>query len=177
VTSSYVAWETTTYGLQVLPEEADKVKWQEGWFERDATGRRVWRKRKLVWADDGGEINYRRWWKNRFLSTAKDYVPAGDAIRRAADSSWWNWDQGSRLFHWRWPEFYQEVIRDGLRVHFQDAPPAYRKSQRDISDEVVKAQVIAKLLKVRERGYISPGMVESLTAFFERSQKGSTTFD
>jgi hypothetical protein len=30
----------------------------------------------------------------------------------------------------------------------------------------VKAKVIAKLLKVRKRGYISAGMVESLTAFF-----------
>jgi hypothetical protein len=50
--------------------------------------------------------------------------------------------------------------------------PKYRKSQRDISDpEVisdpkVKAKVSAKLDKVRARGYISPGVVESLTSFF-----------
>jgi hypothetical protein len=52
-------------------------------------------------------------------------------------------------------------------VHFQSSPPKYRRAQRDIKDEEVKAKVIAKLTKVRERGYISPGMAESLTAFFE----------
>jgi hypothetical protein len=52
-------------------------------------------------------------------------------------------------------------------VHFQSAPPQYRQAQRDISDAAIKAKVIEKLTKVRKRGYISPGMVESLTSFFE----------
>jgi hypothetical protein len=45
-------------------------------------------------------------------------------------------------------------------------PPKYCRSQRDISDDAVKLQVIKKLMKVREQGYIAPGFVESLTAFF-----------
>jgi hypothetical protein len=73
---------------------------------------------------------------------------------------------GHALFHWHWPKFYQEVIRDGLKVFFQAEPPKYKKSQRDISDPEVKTKVSAKLDKVRARGYISPGIVESLTAFF-----------
>lgn len=92
--------------------------------------------------------------------------PARDAIARAAKTSWWGWDSGSRPFHWRWPSFYQEVIRDGLKVHFQGTPPKYRKQQRDMSDKGMKLQVIKKLLKARQRGYIAPGMVDSLTAFF-----------
>jgi hypothetical protein len=72
-----------------------------------------------------------------------------------------------RPFHWRWPTFYQGVIRDGLEVHFQSTPPKYGRAQRDIKDEEVKAKVMAKLTKVREQGYISPGMAESLMAFFE----------
>jgi hypothetical protein len=35
-----------------------------------------------------------------------------------------------------------------------------------MSNEAMKLQVIKKLLKARERGYIAPGMIESLTAFF-----------
>jgi hypothetical protein len=58
------------------------------------------------------------------------------------------------------------VIRDGLQVHFHSDPPKYWKSQQYISDPKVKAQVTAKIEKVRARGYISPGVVESLTAFF-----------
>jgi hypothetical protein len=54
-----------------------------------------------------------------------------------------------------------------LKVHFQSSPPKYPRAQCNIKDEEVKAKVIAKLTKVRERGYISPGMAESLTAFFE----------
>jgi hypothetical protein len=55
-------------------------------------------------------------------------------------------------------------MRDGLNVHFQSSPPKYRRAQRDIKDEETKARVLEKLKKVREGG---PGMVESITAFFE----------
>ena len=77
------------------------------------------------------------------------------------------WDAGVDPVDWGWPTFYQGVIRGGLKVNFQSSPPKYRRAQRDIKDEEVKAKVIEKLTKVRERGYISPGMAESLTAFFE----------
>jgi hypothetical protein len=93
-------------------------------------------------------------------------VPASDAIARAASSSWWNWDDGSTPFHWRWPAHYQDIIRDGLKVYFQQKPPRYRQAQRDVTDQAVKQKIIEKLAKVRSRGYIAPGLVESLTAFF-----------
>jgi hypothetical protein len=58
------------------------------------------------------------------------------------------------------------MIRDGLKVHLLDPPPKYLRSQQDISNEAMKLQFIKKLMKVRERRYIAPGIVESLTAFF-----------
>jgi hypothetical protein len=55
-----------------------------------------------------------------------------------------------------------------LKVHFQDvSAPKYCKSQRDISDEAAKLQVIARLMKVCTWGYISARMVKSLMEFFE----------
>jgi hypothetical protein len=154
------------YCLDTNPNKIDEVKWKDDWVEVDVRGRKSWKKGRLEWSDDNGLHRYQKWWKNRFLVTHQDYEPAADAIRHAADSSWWSWDSGLRPFHWRWPTFYQEVIRDGLKVFFQAEPPKYQKSQRDISDLEVKAKVSAKLDRVRARGYISPGVVESLTAFF-----------
>jgi hypothetical protein len=119
------------------------------------------------WTKKKGDLEYKRWWEERFLAPSHDYIPGSDAVTQAAKSSWWGWDTGSHLFRWRWPPFYQDVIRDGLKVHFQSPPPSYRCAQQDIKDEDTKAKVIEKLKKVRERGYISPGMVVSLTAFFE----------
>jgi hypothetical protein len=150
VTTSYIEWARDKYALGYSKEHVDWLRWE------GAT---------CAWSKSGKD-DYRCWWKKHFLITHQDAVPARDALRRAAETSWWGWDSGSRPFHWRWPKFYQEVIRDGLKVHFQSAPPKYTKSQRDIPDEAMKMQVIKKLLKARKRGYIAPGVVESLTAFF-----------
>ena len=85
------------------------------------------------------------------LKCGDDLVPGRDAVLRAALSSWWGWDDGSRPFHWRWPEFYRERIRDGLKVHFQNPPPRYQIPQRDVLDPETKAKVVEKLPKVRAR--------------------------
>jgi hypothetical protein len=150
VTTAYITWAKEKYSLTNV---GDKVEW----IERKGS--------EYSWSK-GGRESYRWWWKERFLITHQDAIPAGDAISRAAKTTWWGWECGSRPFHWRWPKFYQEVIRDGLKVHFQDIPPKYKKSQRDMPNEAMKLQAIKKLLKARERGYIAPGLVESLTAFF-----------
>jgi hypothetical protein len=51
------------------------------------------------WAQDWHNL-YRKWWKDRLITTIEDIEPASDAIARAAKSSWWSWDDGSHLFHW-----------------------------------------------------------------------------
>jgi hypothetical protein len=45
-----------------------------------------------------------------------DLIPGIDAVPRAANVTWFEWDDESWPFHWRWPEFYQSGIRDGLKV-------------------------------------------------------------
>jgi hypothetical protein len=51
-------------------------------------------------------------------------------------------------------------------VYFQQQLTRYQKSQWDVSDKAVKMKIIEKLAKVRKRGYLALGLVESLTAFF-----------
>jgi len=58
------------------------------------------------------------------------------------------------------------VMRDGLEIHFQTKAPRYRNAQRVSKDPAEKKLVVEKLTKVRERRYIAPGYVVSLTAFF-----------
>jgi hypothetical protein len=111
-----------------------------------------------------------RWsdWHSLLKSTCPKDIEAGsDAVVRAARSSWWEWSDGSRPFHWRWPAEYIETIRDGLPVYFIQKPPRYTKAQQDIKEKNIKESVLKKLKKVRGRRYIAPGHVEALICFFE----------
>jgi hypothetical protein len=74
-------------------------------------------------------------------------------VIRAQRASWWEWDDGSRCFYWRWPGWYINTICDGLEVHFVGEKPRFRLAQRDIRGEAAKAKVIEKLMKMRKRRY------------------------
>jgi hypothetical protein len=53
-----------------------------------------------------------------------------------------------------------------LPVYFKGEKPAYRTAQRDTPDGATKAKVKEKLSAVRQRRYVQPGFVKSLTSFF-----------
>jgi hypothetical protein len=76
---------------------------------------------------------------------------AKDCITRAAESSWWDWLDVSRPFHWRWPEEYQKTMRDGLKLWHKGKPPTYMQPQRPESDPVQQNLMVDKLSKVLER--------------------------
>ena len=120
----------------------------------------VWR-----WSESGHAL-YCSWMRLIQRGRAADFAKGSEAIRRAAETTWWKWDQGSALFFWPWPGEYMERAWDGLKIFFVKPPPTYLTPQRDIVDKDVKARVKAKLDKVRRLGYIGPGEVLSLTAFF-----------
>ena len=46
----------------------------------------------------------------------KDLEVGRDAVGRAANASWWNWDIGSTLFFWRWPKWSKHDVRDGIKL-------------------------------------------------------------
>jgi hypothetical protein len=53
-----------------------------------------------------------------------------------------------------------------LPVYFKGKNPAYRTAQRDTPDGATKAKVKEKLSAVKQRRYVQPGFVKSLTSFF-----------
>jgi hypothetical protein len=113
VVSSYVKWMKEKYVIEEwMVDRTVKVNLAGGGDEWCGYGQD-----RYEW-ESGGRDFYRKWWKDRLVATIEDLIPASDAIARAAESSWWNWDDGSRPFHWRWPDHYQRVIRERVEGLF-----------------------------------------------------------
>ena len=97
----------------------------------------------------------------------KDITVGKDALTRLANASWWGWDQGSTLFFWRWPARHRKAVRDGTKLFVKkELLPHFFKRQLWPGDDNHRSKMIKKLEKVRSRGYILPGEVQSLTGFF-----------
>jgi hypothetical protein len=113
-----------------------------------------------------GQGSYSTWWHSE-SRLDKDTKVGLDCVRRVADCTWWEWDGGSTLFFWRWPEEFRVSVRDGTRLWIhEDKLPKYRRPQRDVSEVTMKRAMIQKLLKVKTRRYFEEGLVSALTSFF-----------
>jgi hypothetical protein len=141
-------------------------------FEHTALGTDPWPSSPLlptyVWSAEGlgGKTIYCHWWLRQWSKAGQELTLGQDVVARLSGASWWAWDNGSCPIHWRWPLEYQEIIRDGLPVHFLQEMKPYRVPQGDEKDVGMKAQLVEKLQKARDQRYIAPGRVVSLTAFF-----------
>lgn len=122
----------------------------------------TWFKSKYPIFSQRLEVREILWYKRAW----KDWQAGQDCIRRCANSSWWEWDLGSRPLHWRWHQDYQLIIHDGVQPWFLSKPPKYTLSQRGEPDPNLCDCIKGKLRKVREKGYIILGTVKSLTSFF-----------
>jgi len=72
--------------------------------------------------DVEGHTQYIRWFAARAMKGGVDLEAGADAVARGWRSTWWEWTDGSRPFHWRWPSWYRDRIRDGLEVFFKSSP-------------------------------------------------------
>ncbi|KAL7570893.1 hypothetical protein ACA910_018953 [Epithemia clementina (nom. ined.)] len=87
-------------------------------------------------------------------------------LHHAELSSWWDWDQGSSPFFWRFPEEWIPDMRDGLKPRWLSAPPRYTRRQQLPSDPAVREKDKEKLNKVQKRRNITPlENIRSLTNF------------
>jgi hypothetical protein len=102
----------------------------------------------------------------------KSFAARRDGLYRVTQSSWWEWLAGSTPFFWRWPEEFQERIRDGIKPWISGRLESWRRAQRGHRDPNKMKQVKEKLDKIRQRGYVEAGRVESLISFFD-VEKGS----
>ena len=93
-----------------------------------------------------------------------------DCIRRAELASWWNWDGGSSLFFWRWPEIYQKDVLFGGPVRFDKEPVPWFQRAKDPQADQDVGKMRGKLEKVIQRGYIilvnKEELISLLNVFF-----------
>jgi hypothetical protein len=118
--------------------------------------------------------------KNKSVKSGKlwelrrDIDVGRDAIARAANSTWWSWDLGSTLYFWRWPRRCMKSVRDSTKLFVDwSKMPLYMKKQKWPNDPGQKEKLKAKIAKVRQRGYVQPGFVQSLTGFFAVPKAGT----
>ena len=81
-----------------------KLKRILGWLRM--LGLRRWKKNL--------RLDFFRWYasEGRHHNESADIKRAGKAaLVKANQASWWEWDKGSALFFWRWPEHYQDIAR------------------------------------------------------------------
>lgn len=144
--------------LKSLQEQLDKTA------SRTAPVR--WNDEMFKWMSEGLE-SYRSVWRKRLMLLHSHWMKGADAIIRVFRSLWWDWDDGSSPFYWRWHDWYLSAIRDGLAFSFEQTPPKYMKLQKDIHDKKRKELVVGKLSKALERRYLGEGTINSFTAFFD----------
>ena len=102
--------------------------------------------------------SFGKWLRQRTSIWDADYQAmrrAGwDVCRRADGASCWDWDAGSALMFWRWPEAYQRESWEGVPPRFVGDPPTSKSLQPPYEVKEVMLKVSAKLQKVLERRYI-----------------------
>lgn len=86
----------------------------------------------------------------------------GDAVRRAAESTWFGWDGGSCLIPWRWPTLWREEATFGFFGFTRKRCPPRLKFSMPPQDAETKAKDIEKLRKLIIRRYIVCGHVRTV---------------
>ena len=114
----------------------------------------------------GGREQYDTWWRTNYEGSRKETDAAWDAISRLANTTWWEWTDGSRCMHWRWSEHYRGTIRDGIAGWFKGIPEPWTRPQQRGKSPEEHERMKEKLQLVRAKRYIRRGQVTSLTSFF-----------
>jgi hypothetical protein len=129
----------------------------------------AWLPPPSVQVDGKGRLSYTKEWALlRSSEEGTATVEAGfDAIRRCANSSWFEWLEGSAPLFWNWPQEYQRDVRDGQPHYITGLfGTPYLRPQSKHKDPAKHELMQAKVVKVRRLGYIKAGKLESGTSFF-----------
>jgi hypothetical protein len=152
VRRSFFAWFSNVYYFRVKHKKAA-----------------VWNGTKYSW-NERHKSQYRHYWSSmwghRENDQMKSLLAAADCIERAANSSWWDWEDGSRPLFWRWSVEYHKQIRHEIPLWYRGTAQRNFLSQSKEKDTEVRQSIGAKLMKVFVRRYFMYGMILSLTSFF-----------
>jgi hypothetical protein len=98
----------------------------------------------------------------------KDAAVGADVLQNYAEADWWNWQGGSTLFFWRWPEGEQRhAARDGMKPWIKGRLPRFeRRAKKPPSKKHHK--ILPKFVKFLKRKYVRfKRRVKSLSEYFD----------
>jgi hypothetical protein len=128
----------------------------------------IWNGTKYVWYEKYN-AQYRHYWSSMWGHRENDQrkllYSTSDCIERAANSSWWYWEDGSIPLFWRWSVEYLNQIRDGIPLWYRGTASRNFLSQKKEKDPEVRQSMGAKLMKVFTRHYFMYCMILSFTSF------------
>ena len=107
-------------------------------------------------------------YENNYYEFKRDIQEGKQAVGKAADSSFWEWDNGSFPYFWRWQPEIKKYLRDGTSLWFyEDKLPKNTKRQRMPRNLGVFELMVEKIAKVRSRNYIGKwGSILNLSHYF-----------
>jgi len=82
-------------------------------------------------------------------------------------TSWFEYNAGSRLIHFRFPERYRNMARDGVEVYFERPGPTTRDAQPVVSDPKLREMAKSKILKVVKRRYLKMVGISSIKSLIK----------
>ena len=115
-----------------------------------------------------GRFDYRTWHQNiaNHPGSSSDIKAGRECVEKASGATWWEWNEGSRLFFWRWPDRARTWARSGQPHMLLRDLPRFQKPQKKPATQRDRTLVAEKVGRVRSKGYIAPGPVKSLTHYF-----------
>ena len=108
-------------------------------------------------------------YRNDDYSYKRDRMEGKQAVGKAADSSFWEWDKGSFPFFWRSQPEIKNDLRDGtsLWCYVDKLPQNTNKPQKIPRNLEVFELMVEKIVKVRSRNYIGKwGKIVNLSHYF-----------
>jgi hypothetical protein len=148
---SFMVWFRSTYRTHVNLTPPKLASWGKYWSQWNGCFR--W---KYCWTA-AKKRRYLRCWESQNglpgSGKKRNSAAALDCITRAANSTWWEWTNGSRPFFWRWDPDYLATVRGGLRLWYKGSAPKHFVPQNDKPDPSKKEKIRQKLLKALARRY------------------------
>jgi hypothetical protein len=98
----------------------------------------------------------------------KDRAAIAGVLWHSGHTSWFEYNAGSRLIHFRFPLRHRAMARDGVPLWFERPGPTTRERQPVIDDPILRAKAKEKIEKVVRRRYlVTTGMaIKSLIKYF-----------
>ena len=88
-----------------------------------------------------------------------------DCLTRTANSTFWDWSDGSTLLFWRWEHWWKSA-RDGELLFHHSAPPTWKGQNLPAPSEHYEVLLRKKEEKLLYRRYLEPGFVDCIVPRF-----------